>query len=79
MNHFAVFKVSFLALMLTTAIPAHSNELSLDEALSYALDNEPWLTASKYCYTSTKFSGRHTAGSSINGGLNEFTHRRFCF
>ncbi|MBB1410581.1 TolC family protein [Pseudoalteromonas sp. SG44-17] len=48
MNHFAVFKVSFLALMLTTAIPAHSNELSLDEALSYALDNEPWLTASKY-------------------------------
>ncbi|NMM41854.1 TolC family protein [Pseudoalteromonas arctica] len=48
MNHFAVLKSSFLALMLTTAIPAHSNELSLDEALSYALDNEPWLTASKY-------------------------------
>ncbi|MGO2350850.1 TolC family protein [Pseudoalteromonas nigrifaciens] len=48
MNHFAVFKVSFLALMLGTAISAHSNELSLDEALSYALNHEPWLKASQY-------------------------------
>ncbi|ALS31693.1 hypothetical protein PTRA_a0324 [Pseudoalteromonas translucida KMM 520] len=48
MNHFAVFKVSFLALMLGTAISAHSNELSLDEALSYALSHEPWLKASQY-------------------------------
>ncbi|MBB1370041.1 TolC family protein [Pseudoalteromonas sp. SR45-4] len=48
MNHFAVFKVSFLALMLGTATSAHSNELSLDEALSYALNHEPWLKASQY-------------------------------
>lgn len=48
MNHFAVFKVSFLALMLTTASSAYSNELSLAQALNYALDNEPWLTANKY-------------------------------
>lgn len=48
MNHFAVFKASFLALMLGTAISAHSNELSLDEALSYALNHEPWLKASQY-------------------------------
>lgn len=48
MNHFRTFKVSFLAFLLTVTISAHSNELSLDDALSYALNNEPWLTASKY-------------------------------
>ncbi|NNG44098.1 TolC family protein [Pseudoalteromonas sp. NEC-BIFX-2020_002] len=48
MNHFRIFKVSFLAFLLTVTISAHSNELSLDDALSYALNNEPWLTASKY-------------------------------
>ncbi|MGO3848462.1 MAG: TolC family protein [Pseudoalteromonas prydzensis] len=48
MNHFVVFKSSFLALMLTTASSVYSNELSLAQALDYALDNEPWLTANKY-------------------------------
>ena len=48
MNHFAVLKSCFLALMLTTASSAHSNELSLAQALDYALNNEPWLTANKY-------------------------------
>lgn len=48
MNHFVVLKASFLALLLTTAISTHGNELSLDEALNVALNNEPWLTANKY-------------------------------
>ncbi|MBE0376770.1 TolC family protein [Pseudoalteromonas prydzensis] len=48
MNHFVVLKSSFLALMLTTASSVYSNELSLAQALDYALDNEPWLTANKY-------------------------------
>ncbi|WP_283709939.1 TolC family protein [Pseudoalteromonas prydzensis] len=48
MNHFVVLKSSFLALMLTTASSVYSNELSLEQALDYALDNEPWLTANKY-------------------------------
>ena len=48
MNHLAVLKASFLALLLTTASSAYSNELSLEQALDYALDNEPWLTANKY-------------------------------
>ncbi|MDQ9093363.1 TolC family protein [Pseudoalteromonas haloplanktis] len=48
MNHLAVFKASFLAILLAAANPAYSNELSLEQALSYALNNEPWLTANKY-------------------------------
>ncbi|OUS70564.1 transporter [Pseudoalteromonas sp. A601] len=48
MNHLAVLKASFLAFLLTTASSAYSNELSLEQALDYALDNEPWLTANKY-------------------------------
>lgn len=48
MNHFAVLKASLLTLMLTTATSTHSNELSLDQAVDYALNNEPWLTANKY-------------------------------
>lgn len=48
MNHLAVLKASFLACMLTAAIPAHSNELSLEHTLDYALNNEPWLVANKY-------------------------------
>ncbi|MGS0534452.1 TolC family protein [Pseudoalteromonas sp. SaAl2] len=48
MNHFAVLKASLLALMLTTATSTHSNELSLEQAVDYALNNEPWLTANKY-------------------------------
>lgn len=53
MNHFSAVKVSFFALMLGTAISVHSNQkqsngLSLDKALTYALNNEPWLSASKH-------------------------------
>ncbi|MGS0498071.1 TolC family protein [Pseudoalteromonas mariniglutinosa] len=48
MNHLAVFKAIFLAILLAAANPAYSNELSLEQALSYALNNEPWLTANKY-------------------------------
>ena len=48
MKHFSIFKVSILALLLGTAASAHSNELSLKQALDYALDNEPWLKANKY-------------------------------
>ncbi|MEM5551654.1 TolC family protein [Pseudoalteromonas neustonica] len=54
MNHFRIFKVSFLAFLLTVTISAHSNELSLEKALNYALDNEPWLTASKYQQTAVQ-------------------------
>lgn len=48
MNHFSIFKVSISILILTTAIPVYSNELNLKETIAYALDNEPWLTASKH-------------------------------
>jgi len=48
MNHFAVLKSSFIALMLTAVSSAYSSELSLEQAVDYALNNEPWLTANKY-------------------------------
>lgn len=54
MKHFSIFKVSILALLLGTATSVYSNELSLEQALDYALDNEPWLTANKYQQTAVQ-------------------------